>query len=40
MGVSEVNIFSEPEAKEPIQELKSISKMLPALHDSLKNRKP
>jgi len=31
----EVGIFSEPDAKELIQELKSISKMLQALHNSL-----
>jgi four helix bundle protein len=33
----EVNLFSDPNAKELIQELKSISKMLQRLHDSLKN---
>jgi len=33
----EVNIFSDFDAKELIQELKSISKMLPLLHGSLKN---
>ncbi len=32
----EVNIFSASDAKELIQELKSISRMLQALHDSLK----
>lgn len=31
----EVNIFSASDAKELIQELKSISRMLQALHDSL-----
>ena len=34
----EVNVFSKSDAKELIQELKSISKMLQALHNSLKNR--
>jgi four helix bundle protein len=32
----EVNIFSETEAEELVQELKSLSKMLQALHNSLK----
>ncbi|BBO68391.1 four helix bundle protein [Desulfosarcina alkanivorans] len=32
----EVNIFSDMDAKELIQELKSISKMLQSLHQSLK----
>lgn len=32
----EVNIFSGKEAEELVQELKSISKMLQALHNSLK----
>ncbi|MCK4468787.1 MAG: four helix bundle protein, partial [Desulfobacterales bacterium] len=32
----EVNIFSDLDAKELIQELKSISKMLQSLHSSLK----
>jgi four helix bundle protein len=32
----EINIFSEKEAEELVQELKSISKMLQALHNSLK----
>ncbi len=32
----EVKIFSDEEAEELIQELKSISKMLQALHSSLK----
>jgi four helix bundle protein len=36
----DVNIFSNSDATELIQELKSISKMLQALHNSLKNRKP
>ena len=36
----EVNIFSGPEARELIQELKSISRMLQALHASLNNRQP
>lgn len=36
----EVKIFSNSDAKELIQELKSISKMLQALHNSLKNREP
>ena len=36
----EVAILSDSDAKELIQELKSISKMLQALHASLKNRKP
>ncbi len=33
----EVKLLSDPEAKELIQELKSISKMLQRLHESLKN---
>lgn len=36
----EVKVFSDSVAKELIQELKSISKMLQALHKSLKNSKP
>jgi four helix bundle protein len=36
----EVGVFSGLDAKELIQELKSVSKMLQALHDSLKNEKP
>jgi len=32
----EVNIFSDLDAKELIQELKAISKMLQSLHSSLK----
>lgn len=32
----EINIFSEKEAEDLVQELKSISKMLQALHNSLK----
>ncbi len=36
----EVKVFSNSDAKELIQELKSISKMLQALHNSLKNREP
>ena len=36
----EVKIFSNSDATELIQELKSISKMLQALHNSLKNRNP
>ena len=35
----EVNIFSDAEANELIQELKSISKMLQSLHSSLKTIK-
>ena len=34
----EVKVFSNSDAKELIKELKSISKMLQALHNSLKNR--
>ena len=34
----EVKVFSNSNAKKLIQELKSISKMLQALHNSLKNR--
>lgn len=34
----EVNMLSGPDAKELVQELKSISKMLQALHVSLKKR--
>ena len=34
----EVKVFSKSDAKELIQELKSISKMLQALHNSLTNR--
>lgn len=36
----QVNIFSEKEAVELVQELKSISKMLQALHNSLKKPQP
>ena len=36
----EVNIISHSNATELIQELKSISKMLQALHNSLRNREP
>ncbi len=36
----EVKLLSVPDAQELIQELKSISKMLQRLHDSLKNREP
>ncbi|MBI5194096.1 MAG: four helix bundle protein, partial [Nitrospirae bacterium] len=36
----EVKVFSNSDAKELIQELKSISKMLQALHNLLKNREP
>jgi len=36
----EVGIVSDSDAKELIQELKSISKMLQALHKSLKDRQP
>lgn len=36
----EIKVFSDSDAKELIQELKSISKMLQALHKSLKNQKP
>jgi four helix bundle protein len=36
----EVNLISDPDAKALIQELKSISRMLQGLHDSLNNRKP
>ena len=35
----EVKVFSDSDAKELIQELKSISKMLQALNNSLKNKK-
>jgi len=34
----QVTIFSDKEAEELVQELKSISKMLQALHNSLKSR--
>jgi four helix bundle protein len=34
----QVDIFSDKEAEELVQELKSISKMLQALHNSLKSR--
>ncbi len=36
----EVKVVSDNDAKELIQELKSISKMLQALHNSLKDREP
>ncbi|GBD97521.1 MAG TPA: four helix bundle protein [Nitrospirae bacterium] len=36
----EVRVLSDSDAKELIQELKSISKMLQSLHNSLKNREP
>ena len=36
----DVKIFPDSDAKELIQELKSISKMLQALHNSLKPRNP
>ncbi|MCP4408926.1 MAG: four helix bundle protein [Gammaproteobacteria bacterium] len=36
----EINVFSSRDAKELIAELKLISRMLQALHSSLKNRKP
>jgi len=34
----EINLFSEIDSKKLINELKSISKMLQALHDSLKKQ--
>lgn len=36
----EIKVFSDSDAKELIQELNTISKMLQALHGSLKNREP
>ncbi len=33
----EISLFSDPDAKKLIEELKSISRMLQALHDSLKS---
>lgn len=36
----EIKVFSNNDSKELIQELKSISKMLQALHKSLRNREP
>ncbi|MBI5184968.1 MAG: four helix bundle protein [Nitrospinae bacterium] len=36
----EIHLFSDKDSKNLLNELKSISKMLQALHDSLKNRKP
>ena len=36
----QVKIFSNSDAEELIQELKSISKMLQGLHNSLNNRQP
>ncbi len=36
----EIKVLSDSDAKELIQELKVISKMLQALHGSLKNREP